>query len=113
MNGDGPCEKSLNAASPISLATKFATYPHFWSETQKASIQNGGDSAQIWFAGVVKDTFYDKSLTCVGKFSSQGQPASAVAPLAPIAIDPNAPTFIPAPSANPAGLPDLPKELNK
>ncbi len=115
MNGDNPCEKSLNAASPISLITKIAAYPRFWSEPQRSSIQSGGDSAQTWFAGMVKDTFYDKSLACPKAVPLITSPAAGTfyTPLSssPAQIDPNAPKAIPAPSANPAGLPDIPKEL--
>ena len=113
MNGDGPCEKSLNAASPIALATKIAVFPRFWSESQRNSVQSGGDSAQAWVADIVKDTFYDKSLTCPKAAPLTTSPAGtfSIPPSSPAQIDPNAPQIIPAPSANPAGLPDIPKEL--
>ena len=109
--GDGPCEKSLNAAAPIGIATKIATFPRFWSEDQRANIQDGGDSAQTWFAGAVKNTFYEKTLVCNDNVKHVAAPSmsSDISKAAP--ADPNAPKAIPAPSANPAGLPDLPKEL--
>jgi len=111
MLGDGPCEKALKAAAPIGIATKIAVFPRFWTEAQRTSIQDGGDSAQAWFASAIKDTFYEKTLICNVNIRHELAPSSGLEGPNTSSIDPNAPKNIPAPTANPAGLPDLPKEL--